>query len=160
MDDRPDGSDSSASPSSRNIVSVSSTNTTDSLTNSRSSSSYFPFSSELSMCYCLESAGVILQTLPDLSQVHMAGTESKFYTFTPFACPIMLAGYTFLMLRQKAENYGSPTGIKAGKSSLLSECERGAASCMEVLDGFSQAWMHLEDAASKLMGFCLPRLPT
>lgn len=112
------------------------------------------------MRYCLESAGMILQILPDLSQVHMAGTDSKFYTFTPFACPIMLAGYTFLMLRHKAENYGPPTGIKAGKRSLLSECERGAASCMEVLDGFSQAWMHLEDAASKLMGFCLSRLPT
>lgn len=112
------------------------------------------------MRYCLESAGMILQTLPDLSQVHMAGTESKFYTFTPFACPIMLAGYTFLMLRQKAENYGPPTGIEAGKNSLLSECERGAASCMEVLDGFSQAWMHLEDAASKLMGFCLSRFPS
>lgn len=104
---------------------------------------------------CLESAGVILQILPDLSQVHMAGTDSKFYTFTPFACPIMLAGYTFLMLRHKAENHGPPTGIEAGKRSRLSECERGAASCMEVLDGFSQAWMHLEDAASKLMSTCL-----
>lgn len=112
------------------------------------------------MRYCLESAAMILQILPDLSQVHMAGTDSKFYTFTPFACPIMLAGYTFLMLRHKAENYGSPMGIEAEKNSLLSECERGAASCMEVLDGFSQAWMHLEDAASKLMGFCLSRFPT
>lgn len=112
------------------------------------------------MRYCLESAGVILQILPDLSQVHMAGTNSKFYTFTPFACPIMLAGYTFLMLRHKAENYGPPTGIEVGKSSVLSECERGAASCMEVLDGFSQAWMHLEDAASKLMGFYLSSFPT
>lgn len=88
----------------------------------------------------------------------MAGTDSKFYTFTPFACPIMLAGYTFLMLRHKADTHASPTEIEAGHCSLLSECERGAASCMEVLDGFSQAWMHLEDAASELLSFYLARL--
>lgn len=81
----------------------------------------------------------------------MAGNNSKFYTFTPFACPIILAGYTFLMLRQKVENYRSPAELEPGSHSLLSECEHGAASCMEVLDGFSQAWMHLEDAASELM---------
>lgn len=105
------------------------------------------------MCCCLESAGVILRTLPDLSQVHIAGNNSKFYTFTPFACPIILAGYTFLMLRQKVESYESPTGSR----DLLSECEHGAASCMEVLDGFSQAWMHLEDAAGELMSLFFSR---
>lgn len=94
---------------------------------------------------------MILQTLPDLSQVHMAGTDYKFYTFTPFACPIILAGYTFLMLHQKVENYRSPTALEPGSRSLPSECELGSASCIEVLNGFSQAWMHLEDAASKLM---------
>lgn len=134
------------STASDNIVPKSST----SIASSSSSGRHFPFSSALSLRYCLESAGVILRTLPDLSQVNMAGTDYKFYTFTPFACPIILAGYTFLMLREKVENYGSSTAIQPGSRSLLSECELGAASCMEILDGFSQAWMHLEDAASGL----------
>jgi hypothetical protein len=102
------------------------------------------------MRYCLESARVIAQTLPDVATVQMAGTDSKFYTFTPFACPIMLAGYTFLMLRHKADTCGSPAEPGHGNRELRGECDRGAASCMDVLDGFSQAWLHLGDAASEL----------
>ncbi|KAI7781489.1 hypothetical protein LA080_014665 [Diaporthe eres] len=143
MDDPFRGSAPATSTASGNIV----PNSSSSIASSSSPGRHFPFSSALSLRYCLESAGVNLQTLPDLSQVNMAGTDYKFYTFTPFACPIILAGYTFLMLRQKVDNYGSPTEYEPGSRSLLSECEHGAASCVEVLDGFSQAWIHLEDAA-------------
>lgn len=129
------------------------------MASSGSSGRHFPFSSALSKRYCLESAGVILQTLPDLPQVHIAGADSRFYSFTPFACPIILAGYTFLMLRQKAGSYASPTEFGHGSRSLLDECQRGAASCMEVLDGFAQVWMHLEDAASGLTSPYFTRSP-
>lgn len=139
------------------VVPESSASTRDSLASNGSSGRHFPFSSALSTRYCLESAGVILQTLPDLPQVHMAGADSKLYSFTPFACPIILAGYTFLMLRQKAENYASPTEFEHGSRSLLNECERSAASCIEVLDGFARVWMHLEDAASELTSSCFTR---
>lgn len=100
---------------------------------------------------CLESASVILQTLPNLATVQMADAGSKFYSFTPFACSIMLAGYTFLMLRHKADACGMPTEHGFIERDLPSQCERGAASCMELLDGFSRVWMHLGDAASELM---------
>lgn len=143
-----------------NVVPESSASTRDYLASSGSSGKHFPFSSALSMRYCLESAGVILQTLPDLPQVQVAGADSKFYSFTPFACPIILAGYTFLMLRQKAESYASPTGFEHGSHSLLNECERGAASCIEVLDGFAQVWMHLEDAASGLTSPYFYKIPS
>lgn len=79
----------------------------------------------------------------------MADADSKFYTFTPFACSIMLAGYTFLMLRHKANACGTPEEPGSPSHYLPMQCEQGAASCMEVLDGFSRVWMHLSDAASK-----------
>lgn len=158
--DGPFGGTALATPTASSYgVPDSSASTRGPLASSSSSGRYFPFSSALSMRYCLESAGVILQTLPDLPQVHMAGAGSKFYSFTPFACPIILAGYTFLMLRQKIENCASPVELENGSRSLLDECERGAASCMEVLDGFAQAWMHLEDAASELMNSSFTRSP-
>ncbi|KAH8749217.1 hypothetical protein F5883DRAFT_232412 [Diaporthe sp. PMI_573] len=121
--------------------------TLDPLPPSSTSGRHFPFSSAHSMRYCLESARVILQILPDLATVQMPGTDSKFYTFTPFACPIVLAGYTFLMLGHKVGTRRSPMGPEPGNRDLPGECERGAESCMEVLDGFSRAWMHLGDAA-------------
>lgn len=102
------------------------------------------------MRYCLESAHMIQKTLPDLITVQTAGTDSKSYTFTPFACSIVLAGYTFLMLRHKADTYGPSTEPEPGDRDVPTEFGSEAVSCMEVLDGFSRAWMHLGDAASEL----------
>lgn len=111
------------------------------------------------MRYCLESASAIVEILPDLATVQMADAGSKLYTFTPFACSIMLAGYTFLMFRHKADACRMPTEYGSVGRDLPGECERGAASCMEVLEGFSRVWMHLSDAASELISPSLSSVP-
>lgn len=136
-----------------------STGTPNPPTQNNDSGRHFPFSSIDSMQYCLESAHVISRTLPGLATIQIPGTDSRFYTFTPFACPIVLAGYTFLMLRGKAETLISSAEPGPADRGIQNQCERGAASCMEVLDGFSQAWIHLSDAASEFLSSSLSALP-
>lgn len=146
-----DGDASAVSASPANAVPASPTSILDNSTGTSGSGRHFPFPPALSTRYCLESADVILQTLQSLPTVVITGFDTKFYTFTPFACSILLAGYTFLMLSHKSGMKDMPSMPDSEGSALLSSRDHGAASCMEVLDGFSRTWMHLQDAASELM---------